>query len=171
VSSALACAHNEGIVHRDVKPANILFRSDCTALLGDFGIAKQTSVDRELTSTGTILGSPFYMSPEQAEGQQVDGRADIYSLGVILYDMLTGNRPYQGDSAVKVILQHLQQPVPVLPGDLSRFQPLLNRMMAKDRDLRVQQAQAGITAIAERYVVLAEKECAQETIAAARAYI
>ena len=140
VSQALACAHEQGIVHRDVKPANILFRGDGTTLLGDFGIAKQTTADAELTSTGAILGSPFYMSPEQAEGQRVDGRTDIYSLGIILYEMLTGKRPYQGDSAVKVILQHLQEPVPVLPGDLSRFQPLLNRMMAKDRNLRVQHA-------------------------------
>ena len=120
-----------------MKPANILFRSDGTPLLSDFGIAKDATVDKELTSTGTILGSPFYMSPEQAEGLVVDGRTDIYSLGVIYYEMLTGEKPYEGDSAIKVIMKHIQSPVPTLPPELDQFQPLLNRMMAKDREQRI----------------------------------
>ena len=110
IADALHFAHGEGVIHRDVKPANILYRVDGTPLLTDFGIAKQTKVDAELTSTGTILGSPFYMSPEQAEGHKVDGRADIYSLGIIFYEMLTGERPYPGDSAIKIIVQHIQSP-------------------------------------------------------------
>jgi len=141
VARALGYAHEHGIVHRDIKPANILFRSDGTALLTDFGIAKQTTVDNELTSTGTILGSPFYMSPEQAEGMQVDGRSDIYSLGVILYELLSGERPYLGDTAIKVIMQHIQSPVPKLPAALKRYQPLIDSMMAKDRDARVANAE------------------------------
>ena len=136
IGAALGFGHDHGIIHRDVKPANILFRSDGTVLLSDFGIAKQIEADSELTSTGTILGSPFYMSPEQAEGMVVDGRTDIYSLGVIFYEMLTGERPYQGDSAIKVIMQHIQSPLPTLPEDLSRFQPMLTKMMHKDRDQR-----------------------------------
>ena len=136
IGEALDYAHNKGIIHRDVKPANILFRSDGTVLLSDFGIAKQVAVESELTSTGTILGSPFYMSPEQAEGRAVDGRTDIYSLGIIFYEMLVGHRPYQGDSAIKVIMQHIQSPLPVLPSDLEEFQPLLARLMAKDRNDR-----------------------------------
>ncbi|MDX1514070.1 MAG: serine/threonine-protein kinase, partial [Gammaproteobacteria bacterium] len=136
LSSALDFAHKRGIVHRDVKPQNILFRRDGTALLSDFGIAKETQTDTELTSTGTILGSPFYMSPEQAEGMLVDGRTDIYSLGVMFYEMITGERPYPGDTAIKVIMQHIQSPVPKLPEEFARFQPLLERMMAKDRDDR-----------------------------------
>lgn len=136
ISGALQFAHKRGIVHRDVKPQNILFRRDGTALLSDFGIAKETQTDTELTSTGTILGSPFYMSPEQAEGLLVDGRTDIYSLGVMFYEMLTGERPYPGDTAIKVIMQHIQSPVPQLAEDLQRFQPLLEGMMAKDRDDR-----------------------------------
>ena len=140
IASALHYAHLEGVIHRDVKPANILFRSDGTPLLSDFGIAKQTKIDAELTSTGTILGSPFYMSPEQAEGQLVDGRADIYSLGIILYEMLTGERPYPGDSAIKIIVQHIQSPIPTLPEPLQRFQRLLNLMIAKNRDDRFENA-------------------------------
>ncbi len=141
IGQALAYAHKKGIIHRDVKPANILFRGDGTPLLGDFGIAKDSSsVDNELTSTGTILGSPFYMSPEQAEGLPVDGRTDIYSLGVIFYEMLTGEKPYEGDSAIKVIMKHIQSPVPQLPPELDQFQPLLNRLMAKDRDQRIPNA-------------------------------
>jgi serine/threonine protein kinase len=137
VGQALEYAHKKGIVHRDVKPANILFRSDGTPLLSDFGIAKDFTVDNELTSTGTILGSPFYMSPEQAEGIPVDGRTDIYSLGVIFYEMLTGQKPYEGDSAIKVIMQHIQSPVPQLPPELDQFQPLLTRLMTKDREQRI----------------------------------
>jgi tRNA A-37 threonylcarbamoyl transferase component Bud32 len=147
VARALGYAHKHGIVHRDIKPANILFRSDGTALLTDFGIAKQTTVDNELTSTGTILGSPFYMSPEQAEGLAVDGRSDIYSLGVILYELLTGERPYQGDTAIKVIMQHIQSPVPRVPAAMKRYQPLIDHMMAKDRDARVADAEALLTEI------------------------
>jgi tRNA A-37 threonylcarbamoyl transferase component Bud32 len=140
VGQALEYAHKKGIIHRDVKPANILFRSDGTPLLSDFGIAKDYSSDNELTSTGTILGSPFYMSPEQAEGIRTDGRTDIYSLGVIFYEMLTGQKPYEGESAIKVIMQHIQSPVPQLPLELEQFQPLLNRLMAKDRDQRIADA-------------------------------
>jgi hypothetical protein len=149
IGQALDYAHKKGIVHRDVKPANILFRSDGTPLLGDFGIAKDFTVDKELTSTGTILGSPFYMSPEQAEGLLVDGRTDIYSLGVIFYEMLTGERPYDGDSAIKVIMQHIQSPVPQLPPELDQFQPLLNRLMVKNRDQRIPDAGQVVTEVEE----------------------
>ena len=140
VASALELAHSKGIIHRDVKPANILYRGDGTPLLSDFGIAKQIQVDNELTSTGTILGSPFYMSPEQAEGLPVDGRTDIYSLGVIFHEMLVGEKPYLGDSPIKVIMQHLQSPIPRLPPELHRYQPLLDAMMKKDREQRIPDA-------------------------------
>jgi len=141
IAQALAYAHKNDIIHRDVKPANILFHSDGTPLLSDFGIAKEQKADNELTSTGTILGSPFYMSPEQAEGLTVDGRTDIYSLGVIFYEMLTGEKPYEGDSAIKVIMKHIQSPVPTLPPQLDQFQPLLNKMMAKNREQRIATAE------------------------------
>ncbi|MFT5449927.1 MAG: serine/threonine-protein kinase PpkA [Gammaproteobacteria bacterium] len=149
VAAAFGYAHLRGIVHRDIKPANILFRNDGTVLLTDFGIAKQASMDRELTTTGTILGSPFYMSPEQAEGLEVDGRTDVYSLGVIFYELLTGHRPYQGDTAIKVIMQHIQSPVPTLPHELKRYQPLLDQMMAKNRDERIADADSLVRALNE----------------------
>ncbi len=142
IGNALDFAHKRGIIHRDVKPQNILFRRDGTALLSDFGIAKEVQIDTELTSTGTILGSPFYMSPEQAEGMQVDGRTDIYSLGVLFYEMLTSERPYPGDTAIKVIMQHIQSPVPELPEDLQQYQSLLNKMMCKEPDQRMPTAAA-----------------------------
>ncbi|MEM7251652.1 MAG: HDOD domain-containing protein [Pseudomonadota bacterium] len=140
VSTALAEAHAKGIVHRDVKPANILFRGDGTPLLSDFGIAKHIE-DPSLTTTGHVLGSPYYISPEQADIGEVDGRADIYSLGIIFYEMLMCQRPYEGLSPVKVILQHLQAPIPRLPDDLEIYQPLLEKMMAKDPDHRYPDAQ------------------------------
>jgi serine/threonine protein kinase len=99
-------------------------------------------MDRELTSTGTILGSPFYMSPEHAEALAVGGRTDIYSLGIIFYELLTGMRPYNGDTAIKVIMQHIQPPVPKLVGELEPYQSLLNHMMAKKHDERLPDAAA-----------------------------
>ena len=141
IAGALAVAHAKGIVHRDVKPANILFREDGTPVLTDFGIAKHLG-DTELTSTGTILGSPYYMSPEQVEGKTVlDGRSDIYSLGVILYEMLTGTRPFEGESAINIVLQHLQSTPPPLPKPLRPYQALINLMLAKSRSDRFPDAE------------------------------
>jgi serine/threonine-protein kinase PpkA len=136
VALGLEVAHRAGIVHRDVKPANILFRKDGTPVLSDFGIAKRLTVDQELTSTGVFLGSPNYMAPEQAQQGVVDGRADIYALGIILFEMLTGAKPYQSESVLEVILKHRNEPVPRLPGELAAYQPLLELMMAKNRNQR-----------------------------------
>jgi len=141
VSNALNEAHKHGIVHRDVKPANILFRDNNTPLLTDFGIAKQVDNDKDLTSTGIFLGSPNYVSPEQADGLKIDGRADIYSLGCIFYEMLTGNKPYISHSVIDIVIKHKQAPVPQLPEDLKEYQPLLNEMMAKNRDQRIPDAE------------------------------
>ncbi|MFH0344399.1 MAG: serine/threonine-protein kinase [Chromatiales bacterium] len=140
VGSGLSVAHKKGIVHRDVKPANILFRKDGTPLLSDFGIAKQLTTDLDLTQTGIVLGSPNYMAPEQAEPGSIDGRADIYALGVILYEMLTGVKPYQSDSVLDVIMQHKRAPIPLLPSGLDQFQPLINLMLAKNRKDRFRDA-------------------------------
>jgi len=141
IAGALGQAHKHGIVHRDVKPANILFRDEHTPLLTDFGIAKQINIDSDLTSTGIFLGSPNYISPEQAEGKTIDGRADIYSLGCIFYEMLTGRKPYTSTSVIDIVIQHRTAPIPDLPDEFSDLQPLLNRLMAKKRDERFPDAE------------------------------
>lgn len=133
VAQGLAAAHAEGIVHRDVKPGNILFRSDGTPLLSDFGIAKSLYRDANLTTTGVFLGSPNYMAPEQAEAGEIDLRADIYSLGVILFEMLTGAKPFVSESVIDVIHMHKKAPIPHLPPPLAPLQPLLELMLAKNR--------------------------------------
>ncbi len=148
ISIALGEAHKHGIVHRDVKPANILFSDNDTPILTDFGIAKEVDTDSDLTSTGIFLGSPNYVSPEQADGQKIDGRADIYSMGCIFYEMLTGSKPYVSNSVIDIVIQHKQGPIPELPEDLAEFQPLLNKMMAKKRDERFADAEDLARAIA-----------------------
>ncbi len=131
IGKGLKTAHERGVIHRDVKPANILFRDDGTPLLTDFGIAKQVGNDLDLTSTGVFLGSPNYVSPEQADGKEIDGRTDIYSLGCIFYEMLTGEKPFKSETLFDVINQHKNTPIPLLPADIQECQPLLNLMMAK----------------------------------------
>jgi serine/threonine-protein kinase PpkA len=128
IARALDFAHAAGVIHRDVKPANILFRPDGTPLLTDFGIAKR--LDSDPTVGMTVLGTPGYLSPEQAQGQTVDGRSDIYSLGVILHELLVGNRPFEADTEIATILKQLNEPVPDLPSALRRYQPLLHQMIA-----------------------------------------
>ena len=144
IGSGLEVAHEHGIIHRDVKPANILFRENNIPLLTDFGIAKQLGNDLNLTSTGIFLGSPNYVSPEQASGDKIDGRSDIYSLGCIFYEMITGEKPYKSETVFDVVMQHKNAPVPVLPEDLNKYQTLLDRMMAKNRHERFENAESMI---------------------------
>lgn len=131
IASALEFSHANGVIHRDIKSANILFREDSTPVLSDFGIAKQVSKDAGLTQTGLVLGSPFYMSPEQIEGERLDSGSDIYNLGVVLFEMLTTHLPFQADDSYELMMKHLHAPVPELPLPLSAVQPLLNGMLAK----------------------------------------
>ncbi len=137
IADALFYAHQKNIIHRDVKPDNIMFRQDGTPVILDFGIAKQMDSNTKITRTGTSIGTPQYMSPEQCNAEKLDGRSDIYSLGVVLYEMLTGRPPYTGDTTMAIINQHLQQDVPLLPNVLHDFQPIIDRMMAKERKKRV----------------------------------
>ena len=138
ISGALDYAHNKGYVHRDIKPENILFRDDGSAILSDFGVARTVSNSGQMTNAGTVVGTPHYMSPEQARGRNTDGRSDIYSLGVVFYEMLTGSVPYKGEEAVAIAIKHLTSPVPKLPSQFSLYQNLLNKMMAKDANERFQ---------------------------------
>jgi serine/threonine protein kinase len=109
-----------------------MMRTEDQVALIDFGLAKQLALDIDLTDTGLIFGTPHYMSPEQGHGQTLDARSDIYSLGVLIYEMLTGQKPYTADNPMTVLYMHRNAPLPVLPESLSELQPLLSGLLAKD---------------------------------------
>ena len=137
VAAALSYAHRKGFVHRDVKPENIIFRGKDAPVLTDFGIAKSTESSTQLTSVGVIVGTPRYMSPEQADGRGTDPRSDIYALGVILFEMLTGRPPFDSTESIAILYSHINDPIPELPQEFAPFQPLVDAMLAKDPDQRV----------------------------------
>jgi serine/threonine-protein kinase PpkA len=147
IASALGYAHAQGLVHRDVKPANILFRADGTAVLSDFGIAKSLDDRTQFTQAGFAVGTPSYMSPEQARGQEIDGRADLYALGVVLYEILVGELPYNGTDALSTALAHLTEPLPELPVHHGRYQGVLRKLLAKDPADRFPDAAALLLAL------------------------
>ncbi|ARN76101.1 bifunctional serine/threonine-protein kinase/formylglycine-generating enzyme family protein [Oceanicoccus sagamiensis] len=149
MASALHYAHEAGYIHRDIKPDNILFRQDGSAVLCDFGIAKALKGNVKMTNFGAVLGTPNYMSPEQAQGKELDGRADIYSLGVVFYEMLTGQVPFNGDDPVAVAVKHMTSPIPKLPSDKKAFQPIIEKMMDKKANARYQTGQEVMTALDE----------------------
>ena len=140
MSHALAAIHKVGVLHRDLKPANIMFRDDGSLALIDFGVAKLRDAAIELSGLGEICGTPYYMSPEQGEGMPVDERSDIYSLGIVFYEMLTGEKPYVAGSPLAVIRKHVHAPLPALPAGLEDCQPLLDRMLAKAPEDRLPSA-------------------------------
>ncbi len=138
VAEALEYAHSKGFIHRDVKPDNILLRDDGSCVLCDFGIARAASAATQMTKTGSVVGTPFYMSPEQLRGLPLDGRADLYSLGVVFHHLLTGDVPYRASDSLAVGIMHMTAPLPRLPASLSALQSLLDRMLAKEAADRVQ---------------------------------
>ena len=143
VASALAYAGDRGFVHRDIKPENImLHRTDGRVILMDFGIARAAKTDTQMTQEGMAIGTPHYMSPEQAQGKEVDTRSDIYSLGAVFFLLLTGYVPYDADSAVAIGIKHITDPVPTLPEGLEPLQPLIDGMMAKALEERFETAHA-----------------------------
>jgi eukaryotic-like serine/threonine-protein kinase len=136
---ALGDIHEKGILHRDLKPQNLMFRQDGTLAILDFGIAKHIdAIDK--TKEGEVLGTPRYMSPEQVQGRALDLRTDIYSAGVLLYQMLTGQHLFEGETAVEVALHHLNTPPPALPEHLQAYQRLLDKLLEKDREARFRNA-------------------------------
>lgn len=147
VAKALSYAHKKGFVHRDIKPDNIMFRKDGAVVLVDFGIVKAVDETTKLTRTGMSVGTPQYMSPEQIKARKVDGRSDIYSLGIVLFELLTGKLPYQGEDVVKLALQHTGSPIPKLPEKLKDFQPLIEKMLAKNPHERVRNTEGLIRLI------------------------
>jgi serine/threonine protein kinase len=140
IASALAEVHKVGILHRDLKPGNIMLRDDGTIVLIDFGLAIRMRSNLKMTDQGEIFGTPYYMSPEQGHANEVDARSDIYSLGVIFYEMLTGEKPFYAANAMGIIYKHSNSPVPLLPTRLAKYQLLTNLLLAKRPEDRLQTA-------------------------------
>ena len=140
IGEGLACAHENGVVHRDVKPQNVLLNGDGLAKVTDFGIARSLDVEHGMTQTGTIVGTSNYIAPEQASGRGVDERTDIYSLGVVLFELLTGDVPFPGENFVAVALRHVHEQAPSVlerrPDVPLRVAHLVERALAKDPDDR-----------------------------------
>jgi len=147
---ALGDIHEKGVLHRDLKPQNLMFRQDGSLAIVDFGIAKHIDgIDR--TGHGEILGTPRYMSPEQVQGRALDLRTDIYSAGVLLYQMLTGRHLFEGETAVEVALHHLNTPPPALPQRLEQYQHLFDKLLEKDRDARFRNADEVIGYLSRKF--------------------
>ncbi len=148
IASALRIVHHAGILHRDLKPPNVMLRENDDVALIDFGLARNLEGGLQSTRTGVLRGSPYYMSPEQALGEELDVRTDFYSLGIMFYEMLTGRKPFAGNSAIEVLQQHVNAPLPTLPERYANYQPLIDRLLAKSRDQRFSRAEEVIDAIA-----------------------
>ncbi len=149
IAATLDYAHQRGYIHRDIKPDNILFHADGSAVLCDFGIAKALKGNIKMTNNGSVLGTPHYMSPEQAQGKDIDGRSDIYSLGVVFFEILSGQVPFSGDNPISVAVKHMTSPIPQLPSEHRALQAIIDKMMAKKASTRYQTGKEVIEALAE----------------------
>ena len=149
IASALRVVHNAGLLHRDLKPPNVMLRENDDVALIDFGLARALDGSTPSTRTGVLRGSPYYMSPEQAQGELLDVRSDFYSLGIIFYEMLTGRKPFTGATAMEVLQQHVNSPLPPLPHSLSRYDGFLHKLVAKNRTERFASADEILAAIGE----------------------
>lgn len=151
IGGALDYAHARGLVHRDVKPSNVLIDESGNCLLSDFGLAKILEASEKLTMSGAVMGTPAYMSPEQGLGRTLDGRTDVYSLGVILYEMATGRTPYKAETPMAVMLKHISAPLPppssVQPGLPESVEAVILKALAKEPEDRYQTAGAMVKAL------------------------
>lgn len=158
IARILDSIHLAGTLHRDLKPGNVMLRDDESLALIDFGLAKNEALDMDITDTGMIFGTPHYMSPEQGHGEAIDVRSDLYSLGVILFEMLARKKPYLAENPMAIIYMHRKRPVPQLPDDLQMFQPLIDKLLAKLPDDRFASATAVIDALKEALHRMASPE-------------
>jgi len=140
IARALDAIHERGVIHRDLKPPNILFRDNGRAVLVDFGLAKSLSANTTLTRHGEVIATPRYMSPEQCVGRPADRRSDLYSLGVIFYEMLSGRRLFEAEGPAGLVYQHVHGPIPRLPARLAGYQGILDQLLAKAPEDRFQSA-------------------------------
>lgn len=147
MANALGAIHAAGVLHRDLKPGNVMLREDGSLALIDFGLAKQLALESQITGSGEIFGTPYYMSPEQGHGRPTDERSDLYSIGIMFYEMLTGRKPYLAATPMAVIWQHSHAPLPTLPVEHARWGPLWERLAAKNPDDRYASAAALIEAL------------------------
>jgi len=147
IGSALHAIHSVGVLHRDLKPANVMLRADGSLCLIDFGLAKANEMEVSLTGTREIFGTPYYMSPEQGHAEEIDGRSDLYSLGVMFYEMLTGGKPYTGATAMEVIYKHKRAELPKIAPQFAPYKDLMLRMLAKAPADRYQSARELLDAI------------------------
>lgn len=173
LAGALNYAGEHGFIHRDVKPDNVLFRADGSALLVDFGIASNVLRDTSVTQSTAIMGTPKYMSPEQHRSQPLTPQSDLYSLGCVLYEMLAGKPPFTASDARSMGLAHLREPIPLLPVALRRYQPLIRQLLAKDPADRPESGNAVISLLdnlepgSEHYAMERSRYRPQENGAAA----
>ena len=160
IARGLAAVHATGVLHRDLKPANIMLRRDGGVALIDFGLAKDAALEADITDAGQIIGTPHYMSPEQGHGEAIDVRSDLYSLGVILFEMLTGRKPYMAENPMAIIYMHRKSPLPPLPEAHTALQSLVHRLLAKAPADRFASAQDAAVAIGEALTQLRARELA-----------
>jgi tRNA A-37 threonylcarbamoyl transferase component Bud32 len=147
IAEALQAIHAAGILHRDLKPGNVMLRDDGSLALIDFGLAKDAALDVEMTDRGFIFGTPHYMSPEQGHGEPIDERSDLYSLGVILFEMLARAKPFADDNPMAIIYKHRHSPIPRVPAPFAPLQPLIDSLLAKQPGDRLGDAATAAAAL------------------------